>query len=261
VARGRAVDGSLNVDPTKNSFGPSITIIGGVPYVAWYESNGTANQVRVARLGPDILAESAAPSATGATLTATVDDFGVPLPVGFEYGLTSSFGSQTPLQTTPGSGTSTVTQSVGGLAPATGYFYRAFGSDTFGETSRGATQSFGTLVLTLSTLRASPHKVSVAGRKVDGRCVKPTAKNSRHKHCRRPVKLNVSYTARRRRDRHPQVHATSPRAQGGQPLCQADEHERKAQALHAAFRAPRPAHRNRQAGREQLHLQRPHRRH
>jgi hypothetical protein len=143
-----AVGGALNVDPSKNAFftdPPNITAIGGVPYAAWTETNGTNFQIRVKRLEPDFLAESATPSSTGATLSAQVNDFGVPLPVGFELGTTPSFGTQTPLETSPGAGVSTLTQAVAGLLPSTLYDWRAFGSDTFRETSVSPTQSFTTL--------------------------------------------------------------------------------------------------------------------
>jgi hypothetical protein len=140
-----AIGGPLNVVRTHEAALPSITGLGGVPYVAWSEYNGTNNQIRVKRLEPDIGAENATPSLTGATLSAQVNDFGVPLPVGFEFGPTSSFGTQTALQRTSGGGTSTLTQPLTGLAPATIYFFRAFGSDTFRETSQGATQTFRTL--------------------------------------------------------------------------------------------------------------------
>jgi polyvinyl alcohol dehydrogenase (cytochrome) len=46
----------------------------------------------------------------------------------------------------------------------------------------------------LSRLHVSPHQVSIAGRKVGGRCVKPIKQNKRRKYCRRPVKLKVTYT-------------------------------------------------------------------
>jgi hypothetical protein len=46
----------------------------------------------------------------------------------------------------------------------------------------------------LSRLHISSHRVSIAGRKVGGRCVKPTKQNERHKYCRRPVKLKLTYT-------------------------------------------------------------------
>jgi DNA-binding beta-propeller fold protein YncE len=47
---------------------------------------------------------------------------------------------------------------------------------------------------TLSNLRVSPRRFSLAGRKVKGRCVKPTKSNGRNKRCRRPIRLRVSYT-------------------------------------------------------------------
>jgi hypothetical protein len=43
------VGGVLNVDPTKDALSPSITTVGGVPYVAWKEGTGLPGQVRVAR--------------------------------------------------------------------------------------------------------------------------------------------------------------------------------------------------------------------
>lgn len=45
----------------------------------------------------------------------------------------------------------------------------------------------------LSGLGVSPHTSSIAGRKVKGRCVKPTKKNKAHKGCHRSVKLKISY--------------------------------------------------------------------
>jgi hypothetical protein len=145
----KAIGGSLNVDPTKSACDRelNITSLGAVPYVAWNETNGSKMQIRAKRLEPDFLSESAAPTATGATLAAQLNDYGVPLPVGFELGTTAAFGTQTPLQSSPGTGVSTVTQTVSGLAPTTTYLYRAFGSDTFRETSQGPTRSFTTLAL------------------------------------------------------------------------------------------------------------------
>jgi YVTN family beta-propeller protein len=46
---------------------------------------------------------------------------------------------------------------------------------------------------TLSELRISPHKSVLAGRKVNGRCVKPTVKNNSDPRCRRPIRLKISY--------------------------------------------------------------------
>ena len=46
---------------------------------------------------------------------------------------------------------------------------------------------------TLSALRVSPSRVSIAGRQVHGHCVKPTKKNTAQKHCRLAIKLRISY--------------------------------------------------------------------
>jgi hypothetical protein len=46
----------------------------------------------------------------------------------------------------------------------------------------------------LSGLRISSHRVSIGGRMVAGRCVKPTRKNNSHKYCRLPLRLKVAYT-------------------------------------------------------------------
>jgi DNA-binding beta-propeller fold protein YncE len=46
----------------------------------------------------------------------------------------------------------------------------------------------------MTNLSVSPHKFSLAGRKVAGRCVKQTSKNKTHKACKLKIKLKVSYT-------------------------------------------------------------------
>jgi hypothetical protein len=43
-------------------------------------------------------------------------------------------------------------------------------------------------------LRVSPKKLSIAGRNVNGKCVKPTKKNNSNPHCLRVIKLKISYT-------------------------------------------------------------------
>jgi hypothetical protein len=144
------VGGTLNVNPSNNAYffsDPEIVDVGDVPYAVWQESDGTHTQIRLKRLEPDIMSESAVPTANAATLSAQINDFHVPLPIGFELGRTTAFGRQTPLHSSPGTGVSTITEQVSGLTPATSYFYRVFGSDTFRETSQGATRSFTTLAL------------------------------------------------------------------------------------------------------------------
>lgn len=137
---------SLNMVSTNLAQTPSIAAVGPVPYLAWDEyDTATTRQIRVKRLEPDILAQSATPTLSGATLGAQVDDFGIALPVAFEYGATAAFGTTTALQSTTGAGVSTVSQDIGGLTPATTYAFRAFGSDGVRQTSRGPTQTFTTL--------------------------------------------------------------------------------------------------------------------
>ena len=141
-----SVGGALNVSTAFEASYPGIASIGGVPYVSWDEyDSATSRQIRVKRLEPDIQSQSATPTATGATLAAQVDDFGLPLPMAFEFGTTAAFGTATPLQSTTGAGTSTVTQAIAGLTPQTTYSYRAFGSDGTRQTALGATQTFTTL--------------------------------------------------------------------------------------------------------------------
>ncbi|MGH2862073.1 MAG: ELWxxDGT repeat protein [Solirubrobacteraceae bacterium] len=86
-----------------------------------------------------------------------------------------------------GSGIGTVTSSPSGIACGS-----------------SCTQSFvGTVPLqaipgsdstSLAGLRISPRRVSTAGRHVKHQCVKPTKNNNGSKHCRLPIKLQISYT-------------------------------------------------------------------
>jgi 6-phosphogluconolactonase (cycloisomerase 2 family) len=46
----------------------------------------------------------------------------------------------------------------------------------------------------ISKLHISPSRFSLSGRRVRGRCVAPTSKNSASRLCRRPIRLLVSYT-------------------------------------------------------------------
>ena len=82
--------------------------------------------------------------------------------------------------------------------PATGFH----GTDTFTfAASDGLNSSVAATATvtvgappTLSKLKVSPKRFSIAGRNVKGRCVKPTTKNAGAKHCRLAVKLRVSYS-------------------------------------------------------------------
>jgi hypothetical protein len=132
--------GSTGYDPE-----PRLVVVGGVPYVAWVEAGLPIRQVSISSLAVDVLDEHSTATATGATLTASVRDFGLPLPVAFQYGAGGAFGTQTATQTTAGTGTATVTASVGGLSPATSYSWRAVGLDPFGAIAPAAGATFTTL--------------------------------------------------------------------------------------------------------------------
>jgi hypothetical protein len=117
--------GGINQSTDQLASRPSLTAVGGVPFVAWEEPEGFSVEARVARLEPEHLSLAAQPSARGATLTATTRTFGVPFPIGFQFG--ARLESETPTETPgPASDVVTVTRQVGGLRPATAYRYRPF---------------------------------------------------------------------------------------------------------------------------------------
>jgi hypothetical protein len=49
------------------------------------------------------------------------------------------------------------------------------------------------LLPVISNVRMSPYKLSISGRQVNGKCVKPTNKNNSSKHCLREITLKISY--------------------------------------------------------------------
>jgi hypothetical protein len=98
--------------------------VGGVPYVAW-SAVVAAARIRVARLEPDFLSAKASPSKTGALLSARLRTYGIPFPIGFEFG--TALGRRTAAKrVAAGSGVVTVTRRVGGLKPGTRYRFRPF---------------------------------------------------------------------------------------------------------------------------------------
>lgn len=92
-------------------------------------------------------------------------------------------GGQVTCQTTfARPGTHTLVASYSGDA-----FYAASTSGSLAELVTGA-------VPMLTKLHLSSHRVSVAGRRVHGRCVKATENNRRHAMCRRPMRLRITYS-------------------------------------------------------------------
>jgi hypothetical protein len=120
----------INESSTQFASRPSLTAIGGIPYVAWNEVAGSDVRVRVARLEPDLSSATALATDTGAVLLSRVRSYGVASPVAFEYGPGASLGTRTAATNASGDqGTDTVYTAVGGLAPATAYSLRSIGVD------------------------------------------------------------------------------------------------------------------------------------
>jgi hypothetical protein len=115
----------INHAASRDAFVPTLAAIGGVPYLAWSEDDGVNTELRVSRLEPEFSSQSAVASATGATLTAGVHTYGIPYPIGFQYG--PALAAETATDPAPaGSDQVTVTTQVGGLTPSTGYPFRPF---------------------------------------------------------------------------------------------------------------------------------------
>ena len=115
--------GGINETLTTKQHGPDLVSAGGVPYVASQFSPGPG--IQVSRLEPEFTSQSASPSATGATLTASAHTYGIPYPIGFRYG--TALGSETtPVPAASGKDDVTVSSQVTGLATGTSYQYQPF---------------------------------------------------------------------------------------------------------------------------------------
>jgi hypothetical protein len=72
------------------------------------------------------------------------------------------------------------------------------GQTAYCSGSAGATTTRTVVVpatpVSISGLKASPKKFSLAGRRVSGKCVAPTAKNKSKPPCRRQIRLTIHYT-------------------------------------------------------------------
>jgi hypothetical protein len=124
------------------------------------------------------------------------------------------FGPQATAPTDCAGGTPVGTASVSGngsYSPGAGFtpssagdywWYASYDGDSnntaagsaCGATMRKTVVAGAVGVPRLSALAVSPHRLSLAGRKAGGRCVKPTRRNKHHKRCRRPITLEISYT-------------------------------------------------------------------
>jgi hypothetical protein len=230
-------DKPVNVAGNRNAFLPSLATVGGLPWVAWDETDGDNREARVARLAPEFGAATADPSADGARLSVQAHTFGLPFPVGFQFG--PALEKETTAEPAPtGADDVTITRQIGGLEPSTGHQFRPFATaGTPGPRVLGPTGAFTTTAAlgpppagasTITSLAVSPSVFSAAsrgasiaqrrrvgtrvsytlsapatvtfsaqraakGRRVGGRCRRPTRRNRARRSCRRFVALRGSF--------------------------------------------------------------------
>ncbi len=181
----------INQDPTKNAFGPSLASIGGVPWVAWQEDD---YDIRASRLEPEFTSLTATPSQTGATFTAGLHTYGIPYPVGFQFG--SALENETAVTTTAaGVQNVSISAPVGSLTPATTYQFRPFATaGVAAPRVQGTPGTFTTLALPppllirdttspafLGTAKADPATFAVDPRGAPERAVTSVKRKKRPK--------------------------------------------------------------------------------
>jgi hypothetical protein len=150
-------------------------------------------------------------TATGASVTTTVNPVFVGGSYAYNYGTSTAYGQSISAQLQAGVGPQPAPATLAGLTPATTYHLQlvvttpdgtAASSDvTFTTQSTQSPQSPKSPPSpppsdkpAISSLRVTPKSFSLAGRRVNGRCVQPTRQNNGNKHCRRPTTLRISYT-------------------------------------------------------------------
>jgi len=99
----------------------------------------------LAATGPPVVITNAAVNVTtsSATLNGSLDPHGLSTTVNFQYGLTTSYGSVTPMQTQTGNTYRNIAASINGLAPHTTYHFRIVASNGSG-TRMGSDKTFTT---------------------------------------------------------------------------------------------------------------------
>ena len=117
--------GTINQSTLRSAEQPSLASIGGIPYVAWHESDASNAEARVSRLEPEFTSQTVVPSTTEATLTAGIRTYGLPYPVGFRHGAALE-SEVAPVPATVGADEVTVSRRVAGLAPAITLAFQPF---------------------------------------------------------------------------------------------------------------------------------------
>jgi hypothetical protein len=113
----------------------SLASVNGFPWVAFTQDDGTnpggpgtpgcCTQARVARLEPEFSGLQAFPSADTATLLAETETFGLPYPLGFDYGQDGGAGTSTTARLVSGQPTFALGEAKG-LTPGTLHWFQPF---------------------------------------------------------------------------------------------------------------------------------------
>ncbi|HEX8742013.1 MAG TPA: hypothetical protein VF712_02660 [Thermoleophilaceae bacterium] len=134
----------INQSSDRHAEWPGLTGIGGVPYVAWSETDGTNYELRASRLEPEFLSQAAIATDAEAVLLSRVRTYGVAYPIAFQYGR-GALDDRTPVtQTAYDEDADVVFQPIAGLTPASAYAWRTIGFDGVRPTGLAPTQAFTT---------------------------------------------------------------------------------------------------------------------
>lgn len=140
------VAGAINHASDHQVFVPSLSAVGGVPYVAWTEYDDShVAQTRVSRLEPEFISQTALATNTEALLLTRVRTYGVAYPIAFQYGLGNEPDQRTAITPTAyDDNEDTVFQSLTDLKPGETYSWRPIGFDGRRTTGVGPTATFRT---------------------------------------------------------------------------------------------------------------------
>jgi hypothetical protein len=178
--------------PTRTSSGAEVTITDTTTSTS---ASAPARGVAGTAIAASSISGTLSGATGGATGTITFTVFGPqPSPP------TACTSGGTTVGTATVSGAGTYHPSAGYTPPSAGtyYWYASYsGAGPNAASGSGCGTGMASTVVSpiaISRLGVAPHKVSIAGRRVHGNCVKPTKGNTADKHCVRPIKLTIGYT-------------------------------------------------------------------